>query len=55
MHKMGKEIMKFRDTEIKQHRFHLRKNQILTYDVDVNKKSYLERLTVGKKGFKYFY
>ena len=38
MHQMGKRIMKFRDTEIIQHRFHLHKNQILVYDVDINKK-----------------
>ena len=46
--------MAFGDTEIKKHKFHYHKNLIPIYDVDINKIIVSNRVSFGKKGFKYF-
>ena len=46
--------MAFGDTEIEKHKFHNHKNLIPIYDVDINKIIVSNRVSFGKKGFKYF-
>ena len=51
---MQKAIIKFRDTEIKKHKFHQYKSPISINNTDINKKIVSNKVSFGKKGFKYF-
>ena len=51
---MGKNIIKFDDTEIEEFEFHQYKNPILINDIDINKILVSNKLPFGKHDFKYF-
>ena len=51
---MGKEIITSGNTEIKNQKFHCPYSSISIYDVDINKIIVPNKVTFGKKGFKYF-
>ena len=39
-------------TEVEKHRFYQRKNPVLIYDVDINKKLFSNTVSFGEKGLK---
>ena len=51
---MAKTIIKFGDTEIEKHKFHQYKKPILMKNRDIDKIVVPNRVSFGKKGFKYF-
>ena len=51
---MGKTIMKFGDIEIEKQKFHHHKRSISIKNVDINKIVVSNKVSFGKKGFKYF-
>ena len=40
------------ETEVEKHRFYQRKNPVLIYDVDINKKLFSNTVSFGEKGLK---
>ena len=50
---MDKKVIKSGDTEIEKHKFHQHKNPILRNDIDINKIVVSNKVSFGKKGFKY--
>ena len=52
--KMAKKIIKFRDTEIKKQKIHQHKSPILIINVHFNKVLVSNKVSFGKKGFRYF-
>ena len=52
--KMEKTFIKFGDTEIKKHKFHKYKRPISIKNIDINKIIVSNKVSFGKKGFKYF-
>ena len=52
--KMGKKIIKFGNTEIEKQKFHQHKGLILTSNIDINKLILSNKVSCGKKTFKYF-
>ena len=50
---MAKKVIKFGDTEIEKHEFHQHKNPILRNNIDINKIVVSNKVSFGKKGFKY--
>ena len=51
---MIKKIVTFGETDIEKHKFHGHKNPILVYDVDINKILVSNKVSFGKKSFRYF-
>ena len=51
---MGKTIIKFDDIEIKKQKFHQHKRPVSIKNVDINKIVVSNKVSFGKKGFKYF-
>ena len=51
---MEKTIIKFGDIEIKKQKFHQHKRPISIKNIDVNEKVVSNKVSFGKKGFKYF-
>ena len=47
-------VIKFSDIEIQKQKFHQRKEPISTKDKDMNKIVVSNKVSFGKKGFKYF-
>ena len=52
--KMEKKIVKFGDLEIEKQTFHQHKIPILIENIDINKIAVSNKVSFGKKGFKYF-
>ena len=52
--KMGKKIIKFGNTEIEKQKFHQHKGLILISNIDINKLILSNKVSCGKKTFKYF-
>ena len=52
--KMEKPIIKFGDTEIKKQKFYQYKRPISIRNIDINKTVVSNKVSLGKKGFKYF-
>ena len=52
--KIDKEIIRFGDTEIEKHKFRQYKRPISIKNVDINKTVVSNKVSFGKKGFKYF-
>ena len=50
---MDKKVIKFGDTEIEKHKFHQNKSPILRNRIDINKIVVSNKVSFGKKGFKY--
>ena len=50
---MDKKVIKFGDTEIEKHEFHQHKSPILRNNIDINKIVVSNKVSFGKKGFKY--
>ena len=51
---MGKNIVKFDDTEIEKYKFHQYKSPILIKDIDINERVLSNKFTFGKQDFEYF-
>ena len=51
---MEKAVIKFGDIEIENQKFHQHKRPISIKDVDINKIVVSNKVSFGKKGFKYF-
>ena len=51
---MKKSILKFGDIEIETQKFHKRKRPIMIKNIDINKVVLSIKISLGKKGFKYF-
>ena len=51
---MENKIIKFNDNEIKKYRFHQHKSLILMDNIDINKSVVSNKISFGKKNFKYF-
>ena len=51
---MENKIIKFNDNEIKKYRFHQHKSPILMDNIDINKSVVSNKISFGKKNFKYF-
>ena len=51
---MEKPIIKFGDTEIKKQKFYQYKRPISIRNIDINKTVVSNKVSLGKKGFKYF-
>ena len=51
---MEKPIIKFGDIEIKNQKFHQHKKPTLIKNIDINKVVVFNKVSFGKKGFKYF-
>ena len=51
---MAKEIITFGDIETEKESFHSHKNPISRYDVNSNRIVISNKVTFGRKGFKYF-
>ena len=51
---MEKKIVKFGDLEIEKQTFHQHKTPILIENIDINKIAVSNKVSFGKKGFKYF-
>ena len=51
--KMTKKNIKFCDTEIEKHKFHQHKCPLLIEDIDINEIVASNKVSYGKKGFKY--
>ena len=54
VYKNGKNNYKFGDIEIKKQKFHQHKRPISIKNIDVNEKVVSNKVSFGKKGFKYF-
>ena len=52
---MNKEIIKLDDTKIKNYKFHWHKSPILIDNIDINKIVVSNKVSFGKKDFKYFF
>ena len=50
---MDKKVIKFGDTEIEKHEFHQHKSPILRNNIGINKIVVSNKVSFGKKGFKY--
>ena len=50
--KLDKKIIKFGDTEIERHNFHLHNSPILINNIDINKILVPNKVSYGKNGFK---
>ena len=51
---MGKNIIKFGDTEIEEYKFHQYKSPILIKDIDINERVLSNKFPFGKQDFEYF-
>ena len=51
---MKKTILKFGDIEIETQKFHQHKRHIMIKNIDINKVVLSIKISLGKKGFKYF-
>ena len=51
---MDKTVIKFGETEIEKHKFYQHKSPILMNNIDINKIVASNKVSFGKKGFKYF-
>ena len=51
---MGKNIVKFDDTEIEKYKFHQYKSPILIKDIDINERVLSNKFPFGKQDFEYF-
>ena len=51
---MGKEIITFGNIEVEKHKFHQHQSPILIGEVDINKIIVSNKVSFGKKGFRYF-
>ena len=51
---MGKNIIKFDDTEIEEYKFHQYKSPILIKDIDINERVLSNKFPFGKQDFEYF-
>ena len=51
---MDKRIINFDDTEIEKYNFHQHKSPILINNIDINNIVVSNRVSFGKKDFKYF-
>ena len=51
---MKKTILKFGDIEIETQKFHQHKRPIMIKNIDINKVVLSIKISLGKKGFKYF-
>ena len=51
---MGKEIITFGNIEVEKHKFHQHKRPISIYAVNVDRIVVFDKVSFGKKGFKYF-
>ena len=51
---MNKNIIKFGDTEIEKHKFLQHKSPISIKNIDIDKIVVSNKVSFGKKGFKYF-
>ena len=51
---MDKTVIKFDETEIEKHKFYQHKSPILMNNIDINKIVASNKVSFGKKGFKYF-
>ena len=49
-----KKIMKFGDIEVQKQKFHQHKRTILIKNIGINKVVVFNKVSFGKKGFKYF-
>ena len=54
IYKMDKKIVKFGDFEIEKQTFHQHKRPISIKNLDINKIVVPNKVSLGKKGFKYF-
>ena len=54
IYKMDKKIVKFGDFEIEKQKFHQHKRPISIKNLDINKIVVSNKVSLGKKGFKYF-
>ena len=54
IYKLIKRIIKFDDTEIEKCKFHQHKSPILKDNMGINKIVISDKISFGKKGFKYF-
>ena len=52
--KIDKAVIKFGDIEIEKHKFHEHKSPISIENVDINEIVVPNKVTFGKKGFRYF-
>ena len=52
--KMENTIIKFGDLKIKKQKYHQNKRPISIKNVDINKRVVFNKVSFGKKGFKYF-
>ena len=50
---MDKKVIKFGDTEIEKHEFYQHESPILRSNIDINKIVVSNKVSFGKKGFKY--
>ena len=51
---MGKETITFGDIEVEKQIFHSHKNPVSIYDVNIDKIVISNKVSFGKRGFKYF-
>ena len=51
---MGKNIVKFDDTEIEKYKFHQYKSPILIKDIDINERVLSNKFPFDKQDFEYF-
>ena len=54
IYKMVKTIIKFGDIEIEKQKFHPNRSPFLIKNIDINKIVVSNKVSFGKKGFKYF-
>ena len=47
-------VIKFGGAETEKHKFHQHRNPILIYDIDINEILLPNKVSFGKKDFKYF-
>ena len=52
--KMGKQILTFGDIEIEKNKFHRNMTAVFFKDVDIEKKLASNKISFGKKSYKYF-
>ena len=51
---MNKKVIKFDDTEIEEYEFHQNESSVLINDIDIDEIVVSNKLSLGKKDFKYF-
>ena len=51
---MDKKIIKFGESKLEKYKFHQHKNLIEIYDVEINQILAFNKVSLGKKDFKYF-